>query len=172
MVRFLKFWIPYFLLCAVISLGLCGCTSTSTLVHAQTNDSSEMSIDLSNESQQSSQNLDKLYYKYFKDVADAAITSQSWDDASQIRPEFLVGFFGERTELNRLSTDDKPVAVPEELVESFIQLYFDVDTAHMRQAISYNKETHAYDLSIPSSGAVSDKVIDAVKKDNILKSCL
>lgn len=113
------------------------------------------------------QNLDELDYRYFKDVADASITSQSWNNASQIRPEFLINFFGTRTGLSILSIDSDSATAPEELVESFVQMYFNVDTARMRQSVFYNKEANTYDIPIPPGGAATYKVIDAVIEGNI-----
>lgn len=112
--------------------------------------------------------LNELDYKLFKDVANAGITSQTWDDASQIRPEFLVNFFGARTELSWLSIDMESAEVPAELVESFVKLHFDVDASHLQKAEFYNEDKNAYELPTPPSGAASFKVVDAVMDNCIL----
>lgn len=108
------------------------------------------------------QNYDELTNKFLKDMANAWITSQTWNDASQIDPDFLISFFCARTGLGQLPLYGEPAVAPAELVESFVKLYFDVDESHLRKAVYYNEDTNTYKLPISMGGAASFKVVDAV----------
>ena len=117
---------------------------------------------------QQSQELDKFDYKFFKDVANSGITSQTWDSASQISPESLVCFFGNTTGLSQLSTDVESVVISGDIVESYIQLYFAVDNKYIRQAMFYDSNNNTYDIPIPYDGAASAKVVAVSEKDDII----
>lgn len=112
--------------------------------------------------------LTEYEYKYFLSLAKAGITSQTWQSASQIEPDYLVEFFSEKTGLNRLSTDSKPIVISDDIVEPYVQLFFDVDASIIRQSNYYDRNSRSYRIPIASGGAAAAKVIAVSEKDDII----
>lgn len=109
-----------------------------------------------------------LYLQYFDAPLCSAITANSWENPNEIRPEFLVNFFAFKTNLGRLSWDDKPLIVPAYIVEPFIQKYFDVDSAHIQKSEFYNRDDDTYSLPLYSRGVAIVKMTNATLVEDIL----
>lgn len=101
-------------------------------------------------------------YLYLKDICDCAIASYTWDDPNKIQPDFLVEFFSKKTQLCRLSTDSDPIIVPENIVEEYVQLFFNVEKESLKKSDFYLPEQHSYSVPIisPAPGNICiDKVV-------------
>lgn len=105
---------------------------------------------------------------YLKDICDCAIASYTWDDPNKLQPDFLVEFFSKKTQLYRLSTDSDPIIVPENIVEEYVQLFFNVKKESLKKSDFYLPEQHSYSVPIISPAPGNICIDKVVSEGNIL----
>lgn len=104
---------------------------------------------------------------YLKDLMGSCMASSTWDDPAQVRPDFLVEFFGQKTGICKLSSDAEPTIVPAKVVEEYLQLFFDLDSQDVRKSLYYLPEQNAYEVPM-YSGSPAEVVITGVHQEDSL----
>lgn len=154
-----KYYANIWVLIVIISVMI-GCTNSSTEKIA-----SDFSIEIQ-DSKGDKYNLTKsdIYYQFYKSAQESGVLTSSWNSSFDIRSEFLTNFFVNRT--NWIHTDAENIILPEELVEQYIQRYFDVDTHHLKKSAYYKQNLQGYEL--PLMGADSSSILKVVAESNTL----
>ena len=101
---------------------------------------------------------DLLYEQYLHLPFWSSITSETWDDANDIPPDYFVNYYAYYWYDNHYQGG--PLNFPPKELESYIQEYFDVSAEHIRTADQYDGEEDVY-ICLGLGGGGSAKVVGA-----------
>ena len=101
---------------------------------------------------------DLLYEQYLHLPFRSLITSETWDNANDIPPDYFVNYYAYYWHDNYYQGG--PLNFPPEELESYIQEYFDVSAEHIRTADQYDVEEDVY-ICFGLGGGGSSKVVGA-----------
>jgi len=101
---------------------------------------------------------DLLYEQYLHLPFWSSITSETWDNANDLPPDYFVSYYAYYWYDNHYQGG--PLNFPPEELESYIQEYFDVSAEHIRTADQYDGEEDVY-ICFGLGGGGSAKVVGA-----------
>ena len=105
-----------------------------------------------------------LYYNFYTTAQASGVLVSSWDNPSDISPEYLTNFFANHT--NWVHTDAEIIILPQEAVEQYICRYFNVQPDHLRKSAHYQPNQAGYELPLVS--AETSVITKAATQGNLL----
>lgn len=109
-----------------------------------------------------------LYYRFFLNLSKSAVLVNGWDNPSEIEASYLTNFFVAQSNWNQVANDAVEVLLPQEYLEGYLQMYFNVEPAHLRTSMDYKEDLQAYDLPLYPLETAPWNLIKATAQGNRL----